>query len=221
MENEEKRCILICAGDLTVGGIKIRDNDLVIAVDGGLMYCKVLGIEPDLIIGDFDSVEPPYDEALERIENKAPEKVMRLPSDLEMTDTAFAVEVGLKFGCNLFYFYAASGGRSEHVIGHIQLLRMLKEKGCAGYIMDGDGMMLLCKDEAIDFHAGMEGYISVLALDSKVEGVSLKNLKREYEDVTFTNTNPIGISNEFVEGKAACVSAKKGTLLLSVSWAEE
>ena len=50
------RCIIIVAGDLTVGGIDVKEDDYVIAVDGGLEYAALLEIEPDLIIGDFDSV---------------------------------------------------------------------------------------------------------------------------------------------------------------------
>ena len=52
----EGKCIVICAGDLTLGEIPVGEEDLVIAVDGGLDYCAVLNIEPDLILGDFDSL---------------------------------------------------------------------------------------------------------------------------------------------------------------------
>ena len=50
------KCIVIGAGDLTVGNISVNEDDLVIAVDCGLNYCSVLEVEPDLILGDFDSV---------------------------------------------------------------------------------------------------------------------------------------------------------------------
>ena len=50
-------CIIIGAGDLTVGSLPYKpDTDYVIAADGGLMYCGVLELEPDLILGDFDSL---------------------------------------------------------------------------------------------------------------------------------------------------------------------
>ena len=50
------KCILIGAGDLTMGELSVTEEDYVIAVDGGLSYCGILNVEPDLIIGDFDSV---------------------------------------------------------------------------------------------------------------------------------------------------------------------
>ena len=49
-------CILIGAGDF--GGLlePIQRDDYVIAVDGGLNHAKRLGIIPNTILGDFDSL---------------------------------------------------------------------------------------------------------------------------------------------------------------------
>ena len=54
--NTMGKCILIGAGDLTMGELSVTEEDYVIAVDGGLSYCGILNVEPDLIIGDFDSM---------------------------------------------------------------------------------------------------------------------------------------------------------------------
>jgi hypothetical protein len=64
---------VIGAGDLTVGSISVGDDDLVIAVDGGLNYCTVLEIEPDLILGDFDSVGEEQKEALLELRKQIPD----------------------------------------------------------------------------------------------------------------------------------------------------
>ena len=42
-------CILIGAGDLTISEIPVQAGDLVIAVDGGYEYCKLLEITPEAI----------------------------------------------------------------------------------------------------------------------------------------------------------------------------
>lgn len=39
-----------------MGELSVTEEDYVIAVDGGLSYCGILNVEPDLIIGDFDSM---------------------------------------------------------------------------------------------------------------------------------------------------------------------
>ena len=63
-----QRCIIICAGDLEISQIPLKEDDLVVAVDGGYMYCRVLEITPDVIIGDFDSLEEPYASEVRELE---------------------------------------------------------------------------------------------------------------------------------------------------------
>ena len=65
MNKQINSCILIGAGDLAISQIPIKEHDLCIAVDGGYEYCSLLGIEPDYILGDFDSVSEGQREKLE------------------------------------------------------------------------------------------------------------------------------------------------------------
>ena len=74
-----------------MGSIPISEGDFVIAVDGGLMYCESLGVEPDLIVGDFDSITDSFVGALEEIEKRSPEKVVRLNTMKDDTDTMAAL----------------------------------------------------------------------------------------------------------------------------------
>ena len=211
-------CILIGAGDLTVGSIPYNpETDCVIAVDGGLMYCSVLEIEPDFIIGDFDSVDHEYREAVETIRRTAPEKVLMLPVEKDDTDMLAAGKHGLNLGYRSFRLYGANGGRLEHTIANIQLLKYLKEQEAVGYIMDGSGMILLAVNETISFRDTMEGYINVFSVNEKAHGVTIRGLKYELEHVTLTNAIPLGISNEFI-GVQSEISVEDGVLLIIVNW---
>ena len=49
-------CIVIGAGNFAQDHVDIGEGNFCIAVDGGYAYCRQLGIEPDLIIGDMDSL---------------------------------------------------------------------------------------------------------------------------------------------------------------------
>lgn len=220
MTNVEKKgtCIIIGAGDLTVGSLPYDpETDYVIAADGGLMYCGVLELEPDLIIGDFDSVDEEYGKAVKAIREGFPQKVVMLPTEKDDTDMLAAIKEGLKRGYKSFRLYGANGGRLEHTIANIQLLLYLKEQGATGYIMDGNGMILLARNESIRFRENMEGYINVFSLHEKARGVSIRGLKYELEHAELTNAMPIGISNEFI-GKAAEISVEDGCLLVIVNW---
>ncbi len=211
-------CIIIGAGDLTVGSIPYNpETDYVIAADGGLMYLSVLEIEPDFIIGDFDSVDGEFGEAVKALQESCPEKVLVLPVEKDDTDMLAAIKHGLALGYRSFRLYGANGGRLEHTIANIQLLNYLKEHDAVGYIMDGGGMILLAQNESVSFRDTMEGFVNVFSLNEKAHGVSIRGLKYELDQVTLTNAMPLGISNEFI-GVQSEISVEDGTLLIIVNW---
>lgn len=211
-------CIIIGAGDLTVGSIPYNsEKDYVIAADGGLMYCQVLELEPDLIIGDFDSLDGEFGESVKVIRENCPQKVVTLPCEKDDTDLLAAVKQGLKLGYRSFRLYGANGSRLEHTIANIQTLKYLKEQDAVGYIMDGNGMILLAQNETVSFRDSMEGYVNVFAMNEEAHGVTIRGLKYELDQATLTNGMPIGISNEFI-GVQSDITVENGTLLIIVNW---
>lgn len=211
-----KRCIIIGAGDLTVSEIPVRDEDYVIAADGGYLYCKALEIVPDLILGDFDSVGEREAEELARIQKADPERIVVLPAEKDDTDMLAAIRMGLEEGCKEFYIYAGQGGRLEHTIANIQCLKYIRECGAVGYMMDGGSMILVAKDETVSFQPQTRGFLSLFSMGDKAEGVTIRNMKYELRDAEITNSFPIGISNEFI-GEQASVTVRRGTLMIILS----
>ena len=67
-----------------MGELSVTEEDYVIAVDGGLSYCGILNVEPDLIIGDFDSMSEQEKLAVEQLQQTVPEKICRLQRDYEL-----------------------------------------------------------------------------------------------------------------------------------------
>ena len=91
---KKNKCILICAGDLEIAEIpEKREGDLVIAVDGGYLYCQVLGIEPDVVIGDFDSLGEDN-----RAQIGPGQRMISLNPVKDDTDTLAALRLGLAEG---------------------------------------------------------------------------------------------------------------------------
>lgn len=217
METKKGKCIIVAAGDLTVSEMDISEGDLVIAVDGGLEYCRALGVEPDLVLGDFDSVGEELLAQVELWERLDPERVVRLKPEKDDTDTLAAVRVALERGYNSFLLYGAMGGRLEHTIANIQCLLFLRHHGAVGYMMDAGGMCFVMEDEERRFGASMRGYLSLFSLGEKAEGVDIRGMKYELNDAVITNDFPIGISNEFI-GQEAVVRVKRGQLLGIVTY---
>lgn len=211
------KCIVIGAGDLTVGTMEVHEEDLVIAVDGGLGYCSVLGVEPDLILGDFDSVSPDEAKAVEELERKIPERILRLPREKDDTDMLAALKEGIRRGYKDFRIYGGTGGRFDHTLANIQCLLYLKKQDAVGYLVDGTGMILVLVDETVEFQKGLEGYLSLFSLSEKSEGVTIKGMKYPLDRAVIHNDFPVGISNEFT-GEQALISVEKGQLVCILQW---
>lgn len=209
-------CILIGAGDLTISEIPLKEGDLSIAVDGGYEYCQLLGIKPDFILGDFDSVGEAAGKELDKLWEKEPDKIIRIPVVKDDTDMLAALKLGLKEGYQNFQIYAGVGGRLEHTLANIQCLLFLKEHACTGYMIDGTGMILVAKEETVSFREGLEGYLSVFSLGEKAV-VSIEGMKYCLDCHEITNSFPIGISNEFIKEKGT-ITVHQGAVVIIINW---
>lgn len=211
------KCIVIGAGDLTMGEISRGEEDYVIAVDGGLSYCGILGVEPDKIIGDFDSVSEQEREAIRTLQEQMPELVMQIPCEKDDTDMLTALKYGLELGYTDFRIYAGTGGRFDHTLANIQCLLYLKNRGAVGYLVDGTGMMLVIQNEAVHFQKSLEGYLSLFSLGKEAKGVIIRGMKYPLESYTLTNDYPIGISNEFI-GEESSIEVEDGELVCMIQY---
>lgn len=212
------KCIVIGAGDLTMGELSVAEEDFVIAVDGGLGYCGILNVEPDLIIGDFDSLSEGEAQALELLKTQIPERIITLPEQKDDTDMLAALKHGLSLGYRDFRIYAGTGGRLDHTLANIQCLLYLKNRDAAGYLVDGTGMILVLQNEAVHLNRNLEGVMSLFCLGKEARGVNIEHMKYPLKDYHMTNDFPIGISNEFI-GEEAVISVEDGELVCMIQYA--
>ena len=198
-------CYIIGAGDIyTKTRIKAREEDFIICADGGYAYRTLLGREPDLAVGDFDSYG-----VIPETQNK-----IVAPREKDETDMLLAINEGLSKGYSEFVIFGALGGsRFEHSVANIQLLSYICEKGAKATLIHNGRFFTAVKNGTLSFSAENKGYISVFSLCYESKGVTIENLKYEVKDFTIKSSMPIGISNEFI-GKEASVSVENGTLLI-------
>ena len=154
---------------------------------------------------------------MEQLEKEIPDRVIRLNPVKDDTDMLYGLKLALEMGYREFRLYGATGGRFDHTLANIQCLLYLKNHGATGYLMDGNGMILVLKNEEVRFKAGMEGYVSLFSLGKSAEGVTIKGLKYELEHAVITNDFPLGISNEFM-GNEASISVERGELVCMLSY---
>ncbi len=181
----------------------IKDGAFVIAADGGLDKVKSLGVVPDLILGDFDSLEI-------RPEGK---NVMTFPVEKDDTDTMLAIKEAIGRGYTTLYISGGVGGRLDHTVANLQSLLYAAEKGACAYLVGEKETAAVLTDGSVSFRDTCRGKISVFSVDAMAEGVTIDGLQYEVTDVSLTNRFPLGVSNAFIR-KPASVSVRKGTLLL-------
>lgn len=172
------------------------EDVLVVAVDGGLPRLLAQEIEPDLVLGDFDSLNSKFQPLLDQFGAAHPERLLRLPCEKDDTDTVYAARMCLQRGCSELLFYGALGGRLDHTFANLQTLVWLKKQGADGYLIGKTTMAaVLCRETLFlpDFY---EGTFSLFALDGQVTGVTLRGMKYPLHDAVMTNSFPIGVSNE-------------------------
>lgn len=194
-------CYIIGAGECSRLLLQLKDEDYVIAVDGGYEYAKDYRI--DLVVGDFDSLGyVPHHP-----------NVIKLMPEKDDTDMLVAIKEGLKAGYKTFHIYGGCGGRMEHTIANIQHLAYLAEHGARGYLYGSESVMTVIRNGSMSFPADAAGYVSVFAYGNEAKGVDLSGLKYSLKNATLDHSYPLGVSNEFM-GKEACVSVKEGKLLI-------
>lgn len=197
MNNDKKTARIVCAGEK--GRLfEKKASDLVIAADGGLKYLGESGIEPDVVIGDFDSLgtEPVASDGVE---------IIGLPVEKDDTDSVAAVKIALDRGCGEIVLYCAAGGEIDHTIANLFVLNKLAGLKKLGYMYDRDRVITVISDESVIFFAECKGKISVFSSGERAQ-VAIKGLKYEF-DGTMTNDFPLGAGNVFI-GKTAYVYSK-------------
>ena len=207
-----KSCVIIGASpckNLDFLSEEIWENSFVYAADGGYSTAVANGISVDAFIGDLDSngIAPQVDD------------VTILPCEKDYGDVHTAVNRALADGFKKIYLVGCTNGRADHYFANVALLELMYENGAQGIICDECNTIKFIAEGKYDAHKAGK-YLSILPLDSKITGVTLKGLKYPLEDATLYREKPVGISNEWVED-VATIEIKKGRALLIFSEDEE
>ena len=196
------KCLIFCAAGFDGLAEEIKKDDYILAADGGLLHLQTLGLTPNGIIGDFDSL------------GYIPEGSQVFPVEKDDTDAMLAIKKGLEMGYREFLLYGSlDGPRLDHTVANFQALQYLADRGATGYLIGKDYIVTCVKDGSISFTAQANGIISVFCMGQDATGVTLKGLQYPLENGTLTAGFPLGVSNHFV-GTEAEISVQKGSLLV-------
>jgi len=184
-------------------------KDLIIAADGGLHHCLSLGITPDVVIGDIDSLTANDINGLQ-IANV---EIIRYPAKKDQTDLELALKLAIDRGADEIVVFGAMGGRWDMSIANILLPAEQNLSNTTIRIIDGrHKIMLLRAGKEITFHGEKGDILSLIPLGRDALGITTIGLEYPLKDDVLKFGSSRGISNVFIENSAT-VFLKQGLLL--------
>lgn len=208
MGNEIKRCILLGSAPVEDGAVFDAfdaKNAYRICADGGLDTARKYGILPDLLIGDFDSVQGELPEGIETI---------RLKPEKDDTDLLAAAREGLRRGCREFILLGALGGeRFEHSYANLCVLQFLAREGCRAVMAEkGTRVFLLQAGETQPLLQMCGAMFSAFPFGCPSCTVSYTGMQYPLKEYPLRSDFPLGVSNRIVT-ETASVTVHTGEML--------
>ena len=209
---EKRRAVVIAGGEI-ISYERVRSflkpEDYYIFCDSGLFHKEGLNVEPDLIIGDFDSHE--------KVDTGS--EIITLPEMKDDTDSLSGVKLALKRGFKDFLLLGMTGRRMDHTLCNLYLLSYIKSHHGRALIVDDWSEMEVVEKEEV-FISDTYAYFSLIAWKGKCEGVNIENALYPLSSAVIEPEYQYGISNEPLKGGSR-VWVEKGSLLLIKDWRKE
>lgn len=179
--------------------------DYIIAADGGQNRAREFGLQPDCVIGDFDSTT--LNEDFDCL-------YITYPAEKDLTDTEAALTHALEKGCRNVILLGGMGGRLDHTMGNIGLL----DKYCSAFdhmeFIDGKNKMELLKDSGRTLKRDARyKYFGLVSLNAEASGIDIRGAKYELTGASLERASTLGVSNEFSEDTVE-ICVREGTLLI-------
>jgi thiamine pyrophosphokinase len=183
----------------------IEGTALFLCADGGANVARDLGLSPDAIVGDLDSISVESRHHFRKV------PIIHVPEQ-DRPDTEKAVEYALaRAPYEEITILGATEGRLDHVLGHVGLLRRFADRTRL-VLEDSRGRAFLARGEArLDLPAGTT--VSFFAISGPAEGVTTENLRYPLRDQTLVLGELDSLSN-VVDRCPAWIRIRKGEVVV-------
>lgn len=181
---------------------KLRDDDYIICADGGYNHAKLLGVRPEVLIGDMDSIG----------ENDYNGEIINLPIKKDFTDSDVCTKFILLKDFDEIMMLGFLGTRQDHTITNISLLKQFDDVSKKAYIIDENNEIYLAKKENTIY--GKKGdIVSIIPFGQSLFGVSTTGLDYSLEDGILIFGESRGVSNIMTTDKCT-ITIKQGCGLI-------
>lgn len=176
-------------------------GDKIICCDGGYNVCPV---EPDVILGDFDSLEKPENIDIPIVEHDTHKDA----SDGELA-VYYAKEV---LGADEIVLYGVTGGRIDHVLCNLAIMRLASSLGMNVKAED-DGLDIYFVQGEFDVQTQRGETISILPYGENALVANSQNLEYPLDNLLLKTSDSRGLSNVSLGGKVH-ISVALGSVFL-------
>jgi thiamine pyrophosphokinase len=211
----DRRAILFVNGEIAEPGFLTtvcRQDDTLIAVDGGYRHLEHLGMIPHILIGDLDST--PAD-VLERYQQEKV-RILRYPVEKDETDLELGLRLAAAEGYTEILLVGALGGRLDQTLANLFLMGMPLLADRLVKLVDANLEVVLIR-ERYEIHGQAGDGVSLLPLHGPARGVSTEGLYYPLEGEVLHPENSRGISNTMLAERAV-VTLTEGVLVCIHTW---
>lgn len=203
------KALIIGSGAFSRNALRILGNEraYVICADGGYDHALRYGIEPDIVLGDLDSVR-----------NKIEIKKIVFPKEKNETDSEIALRFAIKEGYRDIVLTGVTGIRLDHTLNNIFLLKTAFELGARAVIADDNNEIYYVKG-TFRISGKENEFFSVIPIAEEI-CVSIENAKYEISSESLRLGESRGISNEFSNGECV-ITVDKGAAIVIKSNEQE
>jgi thiamine pyrophosphokinase len=205
------RAVLIASGEPHPDDARwLNGADLVVAVDAGATWLAQIGVRPDALVGDLDSVAPDLVRSLEA--NGV--AIERHPTAKDRSDTELAIGYARRAGAQQIVVIGAFGGpRIDHELANVLLLSAAADPAGVMLVRNGATLTALrgAGEAAIGGSPG--SLVSLFPVGGDALGVTTQGLEYPLRDEALVTGSSRGLSN-VVASTPASVGLRHGTLLV-------
>lgn len=185
----------------------LRPSDFILCADGGTRHALALGLTPNAIIGDMDSLPSDFEPSTFDGE------FIRFPADKNETDLELAIAHALTLHPDQILILAALGGRMDQTLANIALLSNPQLAAFDIRLADGVEEVFFCRDQ-VQVEGRSGDIVSLIPWQGEVTGVFTENLRWHLRHETLHPQKTRGISNEMT-ANVATISIQSGLLLIT------
>ena len=186
--------------DFVLSVLRQQESAVMIAADSGMEFLYRNEIMPNVIVGDFDSVQS---EALAYFKRQPGIHFQELVPEKDDTDTESAIRLAISMGAEEITLLGGTGSRLDHVLGNIELLGIGMNAGVPITMLDAHNRIRMTRQGMkIRRDEQFGKYVSLIPYTEQVEHVYLRGFKYPLTDYCLRGFCSIGVSNEIMEEEA-------------------